>query len=110
MITNEVKIPVGKIKPLFLRSSFLDIEGMDDVLGLSEMVHERFRNFSSKGKEAPLIFIDTKKFHNARYVNGLYSIAEGKVTLKVKLFGWMKIVGRKILMILKLLKMHWEMH
>ncbi len=85
-VNTQVKIPLGKIKPLFLRSSFLDTESMDDALGLSEALDDRLRNISAKGKEAPLIFIDTKQFPNARYVNGLYSVAGGQVSLKAKIF------------------------
>ena len=58
------------------------------MLGLSELVDERFRDISSKGKEAPLIFVDSKQFPNSNYVSGIYSINGNEVTLRAKLYEY----------------------
>jgi len=55
-------------------------------LSISKLTDESFSEFSSMGKNAPIIFIDSKEFPNSYRLRGQYTIQGNKLSIKTNLF------------------------
>ena len=68
------------MRPIFVRSSFrLDVRRTRDPLRLRARVDEALRAEASRGREAPLVYIDAAEAVDAYFVSGLYAIENGAV-------------------------------
>jgi WD40 repeat protein len=79
-------IPLSNIKPMYVRSNFQDEDDLDDVLALGDKMDEALNEFSSKGIESTIVFVDVKEFPEAYKLIGRYKRENNQVilTLKVK--------------------------
>jgi hypothetical protein len=71
-IHEDKMIAVADVKPVFVRSTLMDVNEMDDVLNLSDKLDGYFQELSSKGRSSSVIFIDVKRFPSAYSVKGFY--------------------------------------
>ena len=74
-LTDEDKelIRLAKVKPVFIRSNFLDNDEFEDVLNLSVKVDELLNEKAHNGKNSPLVFVDVKKYPEAYKLSGTYT-------------------------------------
>ncbi|MEM7656924.1 MAG: caspase family protein, partial [Bacteroidota bacterium] len=80
-------IPVASVKPVLIRSVFLDEEELRDHENLSEGLDLMFEKESNKGLRSKGLFVNVSSFPAAFAVRGLYKKAgDGKYSLKAKLF------------------------
>ena len=73
-IPSDQMISIASVKPIFIRSNFLELNEHEDLLGLSEQLDDYFQNISTKGKSANLIYVDVNKFPNAYSIKGIYNL------------------------------------
>jgi len=83
--SEKAQIQLAQPKPMFLLSVFLEMESFDDILGLENLVDERFVETASRGDQ-PLIFVQAKEFPGAYRIRGQYSLHENSVEVKINLF------------------------
>ncbi|MEZ4892484.1 MAG: caspase family protein [Saprospiraceae bacterium] len=82
-----VKIPLAQKKPVFIRSEFQDDDMIKDRLDLGTALGQKFSALSSRGAQAPLVYIDTKSFDNGYAVFGRYIISgDGSIKVNCRLF------------------------
>jgi len=86
-MTNEIqsKIVLQQAMPVFLRTMVMDTEQDVDVLDLSELIHSRLRENSTKGKDANIIFVDAKTMNQAYKLIGTYVQKDGQIIANIKL-------------------------
>ncbi|MFM7856877.1 MAG: hypothetical protein ACKO96_34360, partial [Flammeovirgaceae bacterium] len=51
-------IPIANLRPVYIRSTFLDDDRLDDALQVAKKVDEALTELAGKGYGAPLIFVD----------------------------------------------------
>ncbi|TXH59504.1 MAG: hypothetical protein E6Q89_02135, partial [Bacteroidia bacterium] len=85
---NSVKeIPLNAVKPVFVRTTFVDTEEFTDLIGLSKLVDEQLYITSSRGNNASLVFLDTREFPEAYRLSGGYMYKNGLIALTLKIKG-----------------------
>jgi hypothetical protein len=82
---DKSSILLAKIKPVFIRSNFLDQEEMNDILSLSKKVDEMLNESSQKGKESELIFVDVREYPEAYKLTGIYTRVEKGIKLSISI-------------------------
>ncbi|PHN07832.1 eIF2A-related protein [Flavilitoribacter nigricans] len=87
IVKDPGSILINKKKPVLIRSVFLNQTLLDDDLGLIELLEKKFREETERGKKADLIYVDTNQYPGAYSVKGLYTIKEGMISIRLKLFG-----------------------
>ncbi|MEZ5003921.1 MAG: caspase family protein [Chitinophagales bacterium] len=101
-IPSDQMISIASVKPIFIRSNFLELNEHEDLLGLSEQLDDYFQNISTKGKSANLIYVDVNKFPNAYSIKGIYNLDDkDQVTVSATLrkgeekLGTIEVKGQK---------------
>ncbi|MCP4124846.1 MAG: hypothetical protein GY751_24150, partial [Bacteroidetes bacterium] len=92
-ITDESMIMVADVKPVFVRSTLMEMNEMDDVLELSDLLDQYFQDMSADSRNSNLIFVDVKKFPSAYSIKGIYETIDDSVDLKVTLRKGDDILG-----------------
>jgi hypothetical protein len=87
-VDEETKklIPLSNIKPVFVRTVLVD-DNIDDNLNLSKLLDEQLNETAMRGKDAQLVFLDTREFPDAYTLRGSYIQSNGTITLKLKIKG-----------------------
>jgi len=80
-------IPLSNMKPVFVRTSFIDSDAVFDDLNLSKSVDSELNEISVLGSDAPIVFLDTREFPDAYRLSGMYTQSNGVITLKLKIKG-----------------------
>ena len=91
---DKAKVPLQAVRPIVLRANFQDERRPRDTLGLAKLVDERLRDASSRGRDAPLVFIDAGEFPDACEIGGRYRVEDGKVAVEVTVFRGEEEIGR----------------
>jgi WD40 repeat protein len=88
-VDEEAKklIPLSNIKPVFVRTTFVDAEDFTDVLSLSKSIDDQLNEIAIRGKESQIVFLDTREFPDAYRLSGGYTQSNGTITLKLKIKG-----------------------
>jgi WD40 repeat protein len=88
-VDEEAKkqIPLSSIKPVFVRTSFMDTEAFADDLNLSKSIDEELNEIAMRGSDGQLVFLDTREFPDAYRLSGGYTQSNGTITLKLKIKG-----------------------
>ena len=86
IVDENAKIPIGRKKPVMIRSNFLNQVTLKDDLGLVKLLEAEFRKETEKGKDADLIYVDVTDYPGAYSLNGLYTKNGGNVNISIKLF------------------------
>jgi WD40 repeat protein len=84
---SKIQIPLSSIKPVFVRTSFMDTEDYTDVLSISKSLDDQLNEFAIRGKESEIVFLDTREFPDAYRLSGGYTQSNGTITLKLKIKG-----------------------
>jgi len=82
---DKEQISLAKIKPMFIRSNFLDEAKLSDVLNLGNKLDEELNEISARGNEGKFIFVDVGEFPEAFQLSGLYRQIEGKIKLRMNI-------------------------
>lgn len=88
-----VSIPIAQVRPVFIRNVFQNEMTFDDELGLGQAMADHFRTVTTKGAQAPLIYVDVNEYENAYAVKGRYTLAGDTVTVRARLFKGKAVVG-----------------
>lgn len=83
---DKTRIPLAQAKPIVIISSLKDKETFDDILGIEKMVDDKLSELSSKGKDAPFVFINAKEFPEAYKLRGQYAVSGNSVEVIVNIF------------------------
>jgi WD40 repeat protein len=78
-------IPLANPKPVFVRSTFLNIEESEDNLHLAAFLDDQLSHLSTRGTNAPIIFVDAKQYPDGCKVSGSYSKINSRWNLKGKM-------------------------
>ncbi len=70
---DKASIKLAKVKPVFIRSLFMDMEEMTDALSLTKKVDEMLNEEANKGSNSNLIFVDVREFPEAYKLTGSYT-------------------------------------
>jgi WD40 repeat protein len=83
----KTQIPLSNIKPVFVRTSFMDSEAFADELNLSKSIDDKLNQIAMRGADGQLVFLDTREFPDAYRLSGGYTQFNGTITLKLKIKG-----------------------
>ncbi len=86
IVDASVKIKVAEAKPVFIRNTFMNELTFADDAGITPALSDYFRNITSRGAEAELIYFDINEYDNAYSIKGLYKLNGNAIDLKGKLF------------------------
>lgn len=101
IVTDQVKIPLAQIKPVFIRNNFQDENTFDDGLGLNNALATYFQGLTAKGAQAEIIYVDVPEFENAWSLKGRYNVEGDDVKVTARLFqgktdrGIFQVNGKK---------------
>lgn len=101
IVTDQVKIPLAQIKPVFIRNNFQDENTFDDGLGLNNALATYFQGLTAKGAQAEIIYVDVPEFENAWSLKGRYNVEGDDVKVTARLFqgktdrGVFQVNGKK---------------
>jgi hypothetical protein len=82
---DRESIPLASIKPVFVRSNFQDELEFEDVLELSKTVDQALNDFSSKGSDPALIFVNSRDFPDACRLAGRYRQEKNGIGLSFRI-------------------------
>lgn len=74
-VTEDVRsnIPLAQAKPMFVRSTFIDVDESEDQIGLSKLIDTELNERSVSGaRGGSLVFLDVKDFPEAYKLSGTY--------------------------------------
>jgi WD40 repeat protein len=89
---DRAKVPLQAVKPVVLRTKFLNEKLVSDDLDLSRRVDRRLLDLSAVPRGTPLVFVDAADFPEGLKAAGLYKVEGDKVTVRVALSGGTKDV------------------
>lgn len=78
-------IPLANPKRVFVRSTLVDAEEFEDILGISSLLDKELSAVSAKGIDSPLVFFDAREYPNACKITGGYNQDGSQVKLQMKL-------------------------
>lgn len=84
---SKAQIPLSNIKPVFVRTTFVDAEAFTDDLNLSKLVDDKLNQIAMRGSDGQLVFLDTREFPDAYRLSGGYTQSSGNIALKLKIKG-----------------------
>jgi hypothetical protein len=76
-----------------IRSNFQHERFFRDRLGLGAVIDTALHELSSRGRSAPLIFVDTADFPDAYALVGRYLTEEDKLRVAVRVFRGEDLIG-----------------
>lgn len=79
------QIVLASPKPVFVRSTFLDADQLEDIISLAKSVDEALGGLSFKGNDSPIIFVDTRDYPDGCKISGTYLQKDGLFTLNGKI-------------------------
>jgi len=83
---EQAAIPLQLPRPLFVRCSFQDERRFRDTLRRGAEVDSRLRGLSSRGRDAPLVFVEANEAREAYQVAGRYKVSGGTLSLEASVF------------------------
>jgi len=84
---SKQMIPLSTIKPVFVRSNLMNIDELEDNLGLGKLIDDQLNEIAQRGKNAEIVFIDSREFPDAYRLSGTYTMSNGIISLKLKIKG-----------------------
>lgn len=78
-------IPLASIKPVFVRSNFINSNEFEDNVNLSTLVDNLLLDTSARGANAPLIWVDARNHPNACRITGGYEQTGDEIELQLRL-------------------------
>jgi WD40 repeat protein len=87
-VTEDVRksIPLAQAKPMFVRSTFIDVDESEDQIGLSKIIDNELNERSVSGaRGGSLVFLDVKDFPEAYKLSGTYKKHGDKFVLNMRI-------------------------
>jgi len=84
-VADKESIPLQSPRPLVLRANFQGKKIFGDRLGLSKHVNEQLRDVSSRGRQAPLVFVDATELPSAYRLDARYEVNDDDVKVEAQL-------------------------
>ncbi|MFN5911985.1 MAG: caspase family protein [Bacteroidota bacterium] len=84
---SRSKIPLANLKPVFVRTGFIDLDAFSDELNFSKTLDHQLNQIAMRIYDAQLVFLDTREFPDAYRLSGGYTQSNGTITLKLKIKG-----------------------
>lgn len=91
-VDNKVNIPLARERPVFIRSTFLNLNTLTDNIGLSESLSGSFEEVSARGPNPEFIYIDVSQYRQGVKLSGLYTESAGTISIE----GKVQQAGREI--------------
>jgi uncharacterized caspase-like protein len=82
---DKEKIRIKSPKSIFVNSNFQEQSMFYDELNLGDIIDSRLLNLGSQN-DAPIIFVDEKKFSGAYFITGRYTMNENDIDVKVRIY------------------------
>lgn len=82
---DKSKIPLASPKPVFVRTTFIDAEQLEDILNIAKAVDEALIDLSTRNGVGPVIFVDSREYPDGCKISGTYTQSNGKITLRYKI-------------------------
>jgi hypothetical protein len=85
MVDDSVRnsIRLAEPKPVFIRPQFVVAGKPTDEAGLTRMVAETLFDMRSKGKDAPISFVDAGSYPGAYQISGTYTMEQEIIRVEV---------------------------
>ncbi|MFT5716462.1 MAG: ankyrin repeat protein/uncharacterized caspase-like protein [Oleiphilaceae bacterium] len=80
-------------KPIFLMSTFMNLESFDDNLGLEKQLDEHLQNVSALGRNSPLVYVEAKSYPDGIRIRGTYVQLQSEIKMTVAVFKGDKSLG-----------------
>ncbi len=81
---EKKKVPISKIRPVYIQSNFQDEDEMADILGLGAKVDQMLNETAARGADAPLIFVPVRQYPDGCQLVGRYERQGEKITLRLR--------------------------
>ncbi len=78
------KIPLSRIRPVYISSSFQDEDDMTDVIGLGRKVDILLRESATRSSDSPLVFVPAGDYPDCCQFVGRYKRQGGTISLRLK--------------------------
>lgn len=69
---DKKKIPIAKVRPVFVRSSLINKNTLDDNLQLGKLLDEKLNDIAARGTDAELIFVNVQDYPDGCKLSGIY--------------------------------------
>jgi WD40 repeat protein len=89
---HKAKIVIKSPKPVFVQTNFQENKDYDDKADLGSLVDSKLIRFSSQ-PDAPIFFVNEKKFSGALVVRGRYDMKDEEIKVELKVFRDGKLLG-----------------
>lgn len=83
-LADRSRIPLQPARPLVLPAKLIEKTDFGDVLDLGSRIDELFRQVSTRGRDATVVFVDARDVPGAYQVAGLYAVEDGDVTVEAR--------------------------
>lgn len=83
--SDREQIELSPAKPIFLMSTFLDIDKKRDILSIGTSLDRSLIELSARGRNAPLVFVNARSFPDGCQTSGIYATAEGSIRCDITL-------------------------
>ena len=93
LVTDDVHIPLEKVKPIFVQCVLEEETSWNDVIGLSAALDDYLLEASTAARSGGILFVDAKSFKSAYQVRGKYTVTGPKVVLRARLFKGPDVEG-----------------
>jgi WD40 repeat protein len=86
LLTDQEKksIPISKIRPVYIRSNFIDDDQLEDALQLGKVIDESLNDAASKSVNSTIIFVDVRDYPEGCKLSGRYRQEQGVIKLKLR--------------------------
>jgi Caspase domain len=81
---SKKAIPISKIRPVYIRSTFLDDDQLEDALQLGKRIDDALNEAASKGTNSNIIFVDVREYPEGCKLSGRYKQEKGVIKLKLR--------------------------
>ncbi|MCW5911414.1 MAG: caspase family protein [Cyclobacteriaceae bacterium] len=81
---SKKAIPIAKIRPVYIRSTFLDDDQLEDALQLGKKIDDALNEAASKGTNSNIIFVDVREYPEGCKLSGRYKQEKGIIKLKLR--------------------------
>lgn len=81
---EKKEIPIAKIRPVFIRSTFIDDDQLEDALQLGKKIDDALAEAAAKGLNSTIIFVDVREYPEGCKLSGRYRQEKGIIKLKLR--------------------------
>lgn len=86
IVDATVKIPVAQAKPVFIRSTFMNMSSKNDSCGIGSALADYFNGITARGADAEMVYVDVNEYDNGYSINGFYTVKNNMIDMDGALF------------------------